>query len=123
MDEREILSLGIRASEEEASWTLFLRGWANRGLREVELAISDAHRWLQQAIGTVLTGLAWQRRPVHFMSDVLGHVPQRDKSIVAAAIRTVFAQQNQQAACQQLLEVVRPVEPRCPKTAEVVDRG
>jgi transposase-like protein len=105
--EREILNLDIGASEEEASWTPFLGGLADQGLKGVNLVTSDAHRGLQQAIATVLTGAAWQRCRVHFMRNVLAHVPKRDKSIVAAAIRTVFAQPNQEAARQQLVEVVR----------------
>ncbi len=121
--EREILNLDIGASEEEAFWTPFLRGLADRGLKGVKLVTSDAHRGLQQAIATVLTGAAWQRCRVHFMRNVLAHVPKRDKSIVAAAIRTVFAQPNQEAARQQLVEVVRVMEPRWPKAAEVLERG
>jgi putative transposase len=121
--EREILSLDLGASEEEAFWTPFLRGLANRGLKGVQLVVSDAHRGLQQAIATVFTGASWQRCRVHFMRNVLSHVPKRDKSIVAAAIRTVFAQPNQEAARQQLAEVVRAMESRWLKAAEVLARG
>jgi len=121
--ERELLSVDIGGSEEEAFWTPFLRGLVSRGLKGVQLVVSDAHRGLQQAIGTVFTGAAWQRCRVHFMRNVLGHVPRRDKSIVAAAIRTIFAQPNQEAARQQLAEVVRAMESRWPKAAEVLEQG
>jgi putative transposase len=59
--EREILGLEIGASEEEAFWTAFLRGLVGRGLKGVKLVLSDAHQGLQQAIGAVLVGAAWQR--------------------------------------------------------------
>jgi len=75
--EGAILSLDIGASEEEAFWTPFLRGLANRGVKGVELVISDAHRGLQQAIATVFTGAAWQRCRVHLVRSVLGHVSRR----------------------------------------------
>jgi hypothetical protein len=35
---------------------------------------------------------------VHFMRNVLAHIPQGDKSMVAAVLRTFFAQPNRQAA-------------------------
>ncbi len=121
--EREILAVDIGASEEEAFWTEFLRGLVARGLKGVQLVISDAHQGLKEAIATVLAGAAWQRCRVHFMRNVLAHVPRGDKSVVAVAIRTIFAQPNQEAARQQLAEVVQAMEPRWPKAAQVLSAG
>jgi putative transposase len=121
--EREILGVDLGASEDPAFWTAFLRGLVGRGLQQVELVISDAHQGLRQAISGVLAGTAWQRCRVHFMRNVLAHVPQADKSMVAAAIRTVFAQRDQRAAKEQLREVVRVMEPRWPRAAQVLAGG
>jgi transposase-like protein len=121
--EREILGVEVGASQEEAFWTAFLRGLVGRGLKGVELVISDAHQGLQQAIGAVLVGAAWQRCRVHFMRNVLAHVPKGDKSIAAAAIRTIFAQRNEGAARQQLAEVVKAMGSRWPRAAEVLAGG
>lgn len=121
--EREVLDVDIGASEDGAFWTAFLRGLTARGLRGVQLVISDAHQGLQEAVERVLAGAAWQRCRVHLMRNVLAHVPKRDKSIVAVALRTIFAQPNQEAARQQLAEVVRGMQPRWPKAAEVLAAG
>ncbi|NOZ28309.1 MAG: hypothetical protein GXP39_09700 [Chloroflexi bacterium] len=102
--EREVLAVDMGASEEEAFWVAFLRGLMARGLQGMELVISDAHQGLKEAIGEVLAGAAWQRCRVHFMRNVLAHVPKGDKAIVAAAIRTIFAQPNREAARQQSAE-------------------
>lgn len=118
--EREVLDLDVGASEDGAFWLAFLRNLASRGLGGVQLVISDAHEGLKEAIGMVLTGAAWQRCRVHFMRNVLAHVPRADKTIVAAAIRTVFAQPHQEAARQQLAEVVKAMEPRWPKGAKIL---
>jgi transposase-like protein len=121
--EREILGVEIGSSEEESFWKAFLRSLVQRGLKGVELVISDAHQGLQRAIQAVLVGAAWQRCRVHFMRNVLAHVPKADKSIVAAAIRTIFAQRNEEAARQQLGEVLKAMESRWPKAAEVLAGG
>ena len=121
--EREILAIDIGASEEEAFWTAFLRALVGRGLKGVQLAVSDALEGLKSAMTAVLTGTAWQRCRVHFMRNVLAHVPKGDKSMVAAAIRTIFAQHSQEAASQQLAEVVRVMETRWPKGADVLAAG
>ncbi len=121
--EREILGLALGCSEEAPFWKEFLRSLVRRGLKGVELVISDAHEGLKEALGTVLGGATWQRCRVHLMRNVLAHVPQGDKAVVAAAIRTAFAQPNQEAAHQQLAEVVRVMEPRWPKAAAVLAGG
>jgi len=118
--EREILDVEVGASEDVAFWTAFLRGLVARGLKGVQLAISDAHQGLREAAETVLIGASWQRCRVHFMRNVLAHVPKGDKAIVAAALRTIFAQPNQEAASQQLTEVVGAMRPRWPKAAQVL---
>jgi putative transposase len=119
--ERSILDLDIGGSEDSAFWTAFLRRLVQRGLRGVELAISDAHLGVQDAIGTVLTGATWQRCRVHTMRNILAHVPQRDKSMVVAAIRTIFAQPTQAQAKRQLVEVVTTLRARYSKAADVLE--
>jgi len=121
--ERDILAVDLGASEEGAFWTEFLRSLVTRGLNGVQLVISDAHKGLKEAIATVLTGATWQRCRVHFMRNVLAHIPKRDKSMVAAALRTIFAQPNQEAARQQLSEVAQAMGERWPKAADVLLAG
>jgi transposase-like protein len=118
--ERALLGFAVGASEEAAFWLSFLRSLAQRGLCGVQLVISDSHEGLKAALSQVLVGATWQRCRVHFMRNVLAHIPQGDKSMVAAALRTFFAQPNRQAAGQQLQEVVRAMLPRWPKAAQLV---
>lgn len=118
--ERALLGFAIGASEEAAFWLSFLRHLVQRGLQGVQLVISDSHAGLRTALNQVLAGATWQRCRVHFMRNVLSHIPQGDKSMVAAALRTFFAQPNRQAAGQQLQEVVRAMRPRWPTAAQLV---
>lgn len=119
--ERSILGVDIGGSEDGALWTAFLRSLVARGLRGVELVISDAHSGVKEAIGTVLTGATWQRCRVHTMRNILAHVPQHDKAMVAAALKTIFAQPNQAAAKVQLVEVVKTLHGRWSKAAETLE--
>ena len=121
--EREILGLSIGASEESAFWMEFLRGLVQQGLKGVQLVISDAHSGLKEAISAVLNGASWQRCRVHFMRNVLAHEPKGDKAMVAAAIRTIFAQPDRETAEVQLSEVVQAMEKRWPKAAETLAAG
>ena len=118
--EREILGLTLGASEEYAFWLDFLRSLSRRGLQGVELVTSDAHEGLKAAIRQVLTSATWQRCRVHFMRNVLAHIPKGSKSMVAAALRTIFAQPDREAAGEQLAEVVKAMHDRWPKAADLV---
>jgi transposase-like protein len=118
--ERRVLGLATGASESEPFWSEFLRSLVGRGLKGVQLVISDSHEGLKAAIGKVLSGATWQRCRVHFMRNLLAHVPQKDKSMVAALVRMVFAQTNRQAAGEQLAEAVRLMQPRWPKAATLL---
>ena len=59
---REVLGIGVMPSEAEAFWAEFLRSLTHRGLRGVQLVVSDAHVGLKAAAAKVL-GASWQRRP------------------------------------------------------------
>jgi putative transposase len=89
---REVLGFDVGDSEDGAFWTAFLRSLKTRGLGGVQLVISDAHAGLKAAIASVLLGASWQRCRVHFLRNVLAQVPKGSAEMVAAAIRTIFAQ-------------------------------
>jgi transposase-like protein len=99
---REVLGFDVGDSEDGAFWTAFLRSLKTRGLHGVQLVISDAHAGLKHAIEAVLLGAAWQRCRVHFLRNVLAQVPKGHAEMVAAAIRTVFAQPDAEHVRSQL---------------------
>lgn len=118
--ERDVLGFDIGAAEDEAFWLSFLRALKARGLSGVQLITSDAHTGLKAAIEQVFSGASWQRCRVHFMRNVLAHIPKGDKAVVSAAIRTIFAQPNRDAASTQLREVVTALRPRWPEAAALL---
>ena len=118
--EREVLGLDVGPSEDGAFWTAFLRQLVVRGLKGVLLVISDSHVGLQEAIRTVFTGASWQRCRVHFMRNMLAHVPKHLQAMVSAAVKTIFAQPDQQAARRQLSVVVESLRPQFPRAAAIL---
>ncbi|MFP5327698.1 MAG: IS256 family transposase [Acidimicrobiia bacterium] len=115
--DREVLGIDVGDSEDGAFWTAFLKGLRARGLSGVELVISDHHLGLKQAIGAVFVGASWQRCRVHFMRNVLSKVPKASAEMVAAAIRTIFAQPDATHVRSQLDEVARMLEAKFPEVA------
>jgi putative transposase len=99
---REVLGLDVGDSEDGAFWTQFLRSLKARSLGGVQLVIADAHLGLRQAVQAVMAGAAIQRCRVHFLRNVLAQVPKGSAEMVAAAVRTVFAQPDAQHVQEQL---------------------
>jgi putative transposase len=112
---REILGFAVGDSEDGAFWTAFLRTLKARGLAGVQLVISDAHAGLVSAIGGVLHGAAWQRCRVHFLRNVLASVPKGSAEMVAAAIRTIFAQPTPDMVRDQLRVIAGMLGRQFPK--------
>lgn len=118
--DREVLGVAVGDSEDGAFWTAFLQGLRARGLGGVKLVISDHHLGLKAAIASVFIGAAWQRCRVHFMRNVLSRVPKASAEMVAAAVRTIFAQPDAAHVRSQLGEVVHMLEDRFPDIAAML---
>jgi putative transposase len=119
--QREVLGLDVGPSEDGSFWLAFLRSLLARGLEGVQLVISDAHEGLKSAISAVLHGASWQRCRVHFVRNALALVPKAAAQLVAATIRTVFAQPEPEMARQQWRHVADSFRARYPKLAALLD--
>jgi transposase-like protein len=117
---REVLGLAVGPSEAEPFWTDFLRSLTRRGLRGVNLVISDAHEGLKAAVAKVLHA-TWQRCRIHVLRNLLAHVGPSQRAMVAAAIRTVFTQENQDAARRQWRQVTDGLRERFERLAKAMD--
>jgi len=120
---RHILGFDIGMSENGAFWEEFLRSLVRRGLSGVKLVISDAHEGLKKAISTILPGTSWQRCRVHCMRNILCHVNHKQQGMVAAMVRTIFAQESLQEAKKQLRNVVNQLEHHFPKAMQVLENA
>ena len=117
---REVLGSAVGDSESKEFWTGFLRGLRDRGLTGVQLVVSDHHRGLMAAIGTVMLGAVWQRCRVHFMRNVLTRVPKTSSAMVATTIRTIFAQPTGPLVREQVEVVAGMLEPKLPAVAAML---
>lgn len=119
---REVLGMAIGASEAETFWTSFLRSLTRRGLRGVQLVISDDHKGLKAAITRIL-GATWQRCRVHFMRNLLAHAGKQGRRVVSAFVATAFAQDDAEAAAAQWRLIADQLRPKASKLATIMDEA
>jgi putative transposase len=113
--EREVVGVDVGPAEDLEFWRAFLRQLVSRGLSGVRLVTSDSHLGLKQAVAEILVGATWQRCRVHFMRNALATVPKLAQQMVAATLRTVFAQPDAPSAKETIERVCRLFEKRYPQ--------
>src|SRR5919205_633857 len=115
---RAVLGVSVALSEQEVHWRTFLQRLVERGLRGVELIISDAHVGLQAARKAVFGGVPWQCCQFHLQQNAQASVPRQElKPEVAAAIRAIFNAGSLSEAKRLLGETVQRYQASAPKLA------
>jgi len=118
---REILGICEGAKEDKSGWSAFLRHLVDRGLKGVQLIISDACRGLTESAAEYLPEARWQRCMVHFYRNVFSHVPATRVREVSHMLKAIHAQETRQAADRKastVIDVLR--EARMGAAAELV---
>ena len=131
---REVLGVATGPSEAETFWTDFLRSLADRGLRGVKLVVSDDHKGLRAAARRVFNGGGvkrlirginrsrnHQRCRIHWMRNALAHAPAKQRTAVAAMLKTIFAQESKADAEAQWNVVADALREKQPKLGALMD--
>ncbi len=79
---REVLGLSARLSEAEVHWRAFFEDLAGRGLKGMELVVSDDHAGLKSTSG--VSRVPWQRCQFHLSQNARA-LPVGSKSARSAA--------------------------------------
>lgn len=87
---REILDITIIHEESAATYEAFFDALKERGLKKVDLIISDGHKGIKRAAAHSFTGSSWQLCTVHFKRNLLKVVPQKDSKSILQEINTIL---------------------------------
>lgn len=121
---RQILGVLASLREQEVHWRTFLQSLVTRGLRGVQLIISDDHPGLKAACRAVFGGVPWQRCQYHLQQNTSAYVPRREMlAEVAADIRTVFNAPEQATAEAYLARIVQKYEKTASRLADWLEKN
>jgi transposase-like protein len=121
---REVIGVAEGAKEDKESWSSFVRYLKERGLKGVQLVISDKCLGLVEAAGEAFAGAKWQRCVVHFYRNVFTVVPRGKVRDVAAMLKAIHAQEDLQEARKKAETVVKKLTAlRLKKAAQKVREG
>jgi transposase-like protein len=121
---REILGICEGAKEDLESWKNFLCHLKQRGLKGVQLVISDKCLGLLEALGQVYPEVLWQRCMVHWYRNVFSMVPSGKVKAVAAMLKAIHAQEDKAAALAKAEDVIAKLKAmKLGQAAEKVREG
>lgn len=121
---RRVLGMGVVDTESHDSWLGFLRKVRSRGVRGVQLVVSDAHEGLRRAISEVFQGAAWQRCVVHLMRDCVREAGSRAaRGRVASALSPVFAAGDPDLVRAMYHEACDVLGEACPRAAGILEEA
>jgi transposase-like protein len=120
---REILGICEGAKEDKSGWSAFLRHLIDRGLKGVELIISDACRGLVESAAEYLPEASWQRCVVHFYRNVFSHVPATKVREVSHMLKAIHAQESQDTAEKKANAIIAELRVgKMSKAADLVEQ-
>jgi putative transposase len=120
---REVLAVEVAGAEKGAAYASLLRGLLDRGLKGVRLVASDDHEGIKAAVAGELPGVEWQRCVVHFMRNVLSHVPASAMSEVAEDLKAIFKVRREKSARALAEEFASLYAKRFAKAISVFEAG
>jgi transposase-like protein len=121
---REILAVSEGAKEDKASWTNFLRELKQRGLKGVQMFVSDKCLGLVENFAEFYPEAKWQRCVVHFYRNVWTAVPTGKVKEVAGMLKAIHAQEDARAAKEKAFQIVEKLKTmRLARAAEIVESG
>lgn len=119
---RRILGVMEGHKEDKSGWLEFLKYLKKRGLKGVQLMISDACLGLVEASAEVYPDADWQRCVVHFYRNVFSHVPNTKMKHVAMMLKAIHAQESLKAAQVKSDDVINQLkEMKLRKAAELLE--
>ncbi|OQD16460.1 transposase [Burkholderia cenocepacia] len=100
--QRDVLGLWIEQTEGAKFWLKVFNELKTRGCQDIPIAMVDGLKGLTEAIGTAYPKTTVQTCIVHLIRNSLEYASYKDRKVLAAALRLIYAAASEDAARQAL---------------------
>lgn len=121
--QREVLVIEPMLEESKESYNQLFRSLKARGMASPSLVVSDAHGGLTAAILESFPGASWQRCKVHFMRNILAHVPHKAKDVFARELKEIWLAPTAEIARERASALAERYRTKYPKAIEALENG
>jgi putative transposase len=120
--EREVLAFSVGDRENEQAWKDLLEDLKQRGVKAIDLWVSDGNQAMINAITKKFPDSARQRCVVHKMDNVLSYVPTKQQEQLKPELKALFYQQDRQAADQAIAAFIEKYQSIYPTAIQCLQR-
>src|SRR2546421_2026079 len=120
--ERDVLAFKVGDRENEQAWKDLLDDLKGRGVKTIDLWVSDGNQAMLNAITKKFPNSARQRCVVHKMDNVLSYVPTKQREQLKPELRALFYQKDRQAADQAVAAFIEKYQQVYPTAIACLQR-
>jgi transposase-like protein len=102
--QRDVLGLWIEQTEGAKFWLKVFNELKTRGCQDILIAVVDGLKGLAEAIGAAYPKTTVQTCIVHLIRNSLEYASYKDRKVLAAALRPIYAATSEEAGRQALQE-------------------
>lgn len=99
---KDVLALRACAEEDQDGWSCLLQDVRNRGVKELDLIVTDGHDGLLAAVGSLFAATPRQRCVVHKQRNVLNAIAHRERKEIGTELGEIFKQEKLEEALLNL---------------------
>lgn len=120
--EREVLAFSVGERENQPAWEELLEDLKRRGVKEVDLWITDGNQAMLNAIELKFSASRRQRCIQHKMNNILGYIPESQQEQVEPELKAIFYQQSREKADQEVAAFCEKYTKSYPTAIECLKR-
>ncbi|MEA3371937.1 MAG: IS256 family transposase [Campylobacterota bacterium] len=117
---REILDITPMESESFGTYTDFFDGLKDRGVKKVDLIISDGHKGIKKAAKESFSGSSWQFCSVHMKRNIMKIVAKKDLEEVLKELNVVIRATSFEEALSLANSMIVTYEDSKPRLAKLL---
>lgn len=113
---KEVLSIHVGDNESAKYWLSVMNELKNRGVKDVLIICADGLTGMKEAIAAAFPKTEYQRCIVHQVRNTLKYVPDKDRKLFAADLKTIYQAADEQKALAALERVTEKWTPKYPNS-------
>jgi transposase-like protein len=120
--ERSVLAFSVGDRENHQAWEALFDDLKQRGVKQIDLFVSDGNQAMINALTTKFPQAARQRCIKHKMDNVLGYLPAKQRAQVEPELKALFYQDNREQADQAVAAFIEKYHQIYPTAVSCLQR-
>jgi len=121
---REVLGVSCSLSEAEVHWRKFIENMLGRGLKGLQLIVSDDHAGLRASLRSTLPSVPWQRCIFHLCQNAQHYSPSLSmRGEISQAVKDIYQAIDLKEAHARMQETIKHYEKKAKKFCDWLENN